>query len=586
MIRQAPVISPAAGSILIAFILLVAILPYWYQCRMTSGTWAVDFWSIWLLGSVCWMQLARTRNLGNIFRHRIWLVTSALVLLSWAYNDTTDRHSGDAVLSFFCLSGVYFSLRQWADSNIWKWLATGIAASSLIQFVPGLSQSTGGNRLSVMARFHNSGYFASYLLAVVPLAFALAVEKKAGMMSRLFFLGVTLVGLYLLFATGARASWLGMLVIVLTAAGIACLGYVSKLTRIAWMVSGAALFLLLFIALFYWRPGSAFGRLTIYRTAIEIIKNHPVFGVGPNRFPAVYGIYQSRLFERNEFPPGYEMLATDSFEAFDLPLQLGVELGLGGMVVFGFWLFSVRDTLRRIGPGANSSLFRFTSGCTLAGLFAASLFSNTFHSTPVLLLTVFHLAVVGSPAEKTNRPFWGRLAGIMMALALTAFSIWRTGLQWRATRLWDQAVRLAGYGNYTASRPLYERAYRDLKSDGAFLFNFGAEACINGEYAKAIRLLERARIYAAAGPVYLYLGDAYAGAGRYTEAEAAYLRAIYMVPAKLYPRYQLVRLYRNWGRKMEAEKWTQQILSSGVKIRSETTDRILEDLRAHTRPKQ
>ena len=100
------------------------------------------------------------------------------------------------------------------------------------------------------------------------------------------------------------------------------------------------------IGIYLFKKDSADGRLFIWKNTWEIIKDHPVTGVGQGMFPAYYMLYQAEHFKQNTDSP-FERVAGDNKYVFNEPLKMWVENGVVGfvlMLVLLFLLFRRRVT--------------------------------------------------------------------------------------------------------------------------------------------------------------------------------------------------------------------------------------------------
>jgi len=152
-------------------------------------------------------------------------------------------------------------------------------------------------------------------------------------------------------------------------------------------------------------------------------------------------------------------------------------------------------------------------------------------------------------------------------------------LHYQAEKKWNMAAKAAVYDNFNEAKKLYENAYPWLKSNGDFLYNYGAEACLAGQYNLAINLLTRAKKYNSFSNLFVYLGDAYAAAGHYGLAEKNYLHAIYIAPSHIFPKFQLIQLYKKWGKPELARNWTIKTLHYPIKVRSDFVEFLVKELK-------
>jgi len=454
-----------------------------------------------------------------------------------------------------------------------------IVATYSVQLCLGYLQAikSSWQALAINGWFYNSGFFANYLACIAPLFVAGVINRgEFHPKKRIGFLVIFLAGLFLLSLTLARAAIIGTVL----GSFLVLFSCQSKI-NIKWVLLLAIFIIASFIGFLYkLKPASALGRLTIYQVAANIIRDHPLTGVGPNRFSAVYNNYQSDFFKAEQCTIQTQLLADNTFEAFNSIIQILVEYGVIGLlllVLAGYYLLrkeiaTARDPRTRwIGIGS--------WGC-IVSIIGSSLFSNPFHVTPILLICCYHLSVV---LPQRSQPFLLRSKRNFFHLAIaTAFSLLLMTylfLHYQAEKKWNMAAKAAVYDNFNEAKKLYENAYPWLKSNGDFLYNYGAEACLAGQYNLAINLLTRAKKYNSFSNLFVYLGDAYAAAGHYGLAEKNYLHAIYIAPSHIFPKFQLIQLYKKWGKPELARNWTIKTLHYPIKVRSDFVEFLVKELK-------
>lgn len=154
-----------------------------------------------------------------------------------------------------------------------------------------------------------------------------------------------------------------------------------------------------------------------------------------------------------------------------------------------------------------------------------------------------------------------------------------------AERSWYQASESAKYGSFEKAKEKYKDAHRILKFNGDFLFNYGAEARVAGDYNLSIMVLENAKKYNSNSNLFLYLGDDYFFTNKFTLAEKNYKHAIYIAPSHIYPKYQLIQLYKTWKKTDLADIWTIKTLQCPLKIKNPITENLLIELREGVKDK-
>jgi O-antigen ligase len=215
----------------------------------------------------------------------------------------------------------------------------------------------------------------------------------------LVFLGILVLALWL---TMTRSSWLGAL------AGLSVL-FVLRIRKVSWLVVGLAALLGLFLlspSHFKERLYSGFDlldettrvRIELVKTGLNMIKDHPLTGVGPRMVRRVNRDY--RVSE--EFPDwAYQHLHNS-------PLQIAAEMGLPALMAWlALWLKIGVDLVRfsRDEHGGRFSRCLGTIGAgTLVAFLAAGLFEYNFGDAEILILVLFLLTAPYAARIHGRRP--------------------------------------------------------------------------------------------------------------------------------------------------------------------------------------
>lgn len=266
-------------------------------------------------------------------------------------------------------------------------------------------------------------------------------------------------------------------------------------------------------------------------------------------------------------PAPQQQLVTNTYELFNSLLQVSVEAGLWGSLLWlallgllGYWGWrSYHDNWTPVEIGALGSL---------VSVELSSWFSNPLHILPIVgqlgVLAAFLPAL--RPHRYASLPYpgkWlvaGSLAGLMAAGGYYEYQ------RGQAIAWWQRAAALAGAKAFGPAQYWYARAYPVLGHEGAFLYNYGVEAALAGRASQGIALLEAARPYYTSAELYIYLGQAYEDAGQTPRAIWCYTHAAAIVPAYLYPKYKLFTLAIAQHQSAKAYRLGQALLAYPVKV--------------------
>lgn len=182
----------------------------------------------------------------------------------------------------------------------------------------------------ISAAFCHPNDFAAYLITVIPLYMGLIYYHKKTLIKSLLFVALGLL-LFCLYKTSSRGAWLGFMISVLT---FICLKKDKKLFII---VPLFFIFSLLIIPQktiarikesFNINEGTGWERKQIWTGAINIFKEHPLIGFGPNTFSATFPKYKPKIYPDNRY-------AHNSY------LQIAAEIGILGLTIFLIILFLI-----------------------------------------------------------------------------------------------------------------------------------------------------------------------------------------------------------------------------------------------------
>jgi O-antigen ligase len=556
--------------------IVFALLPYSYTARI-EGFIKIDFYAIWLIGCLCWLWAALLSPI-KCSRASVFLVLAVTYVVFLAFIQSPfDDNSLYFLITFICLVGIIYYLRIVFSRKKGFWLITGLLfVSYVFQVFTGFSQAIANHwaPLSIQGQFSNSGFFANYLVGFLPIGFSMILKQKLRNFVRVGLITILLLGFILICCTKARSALIGFL-----SAGCVVIILAMQRPRKMLVTISLCILFLPFIGylLYLLKPNSAQGRLTIYRVSFNIIKDHPVIGIGPNRFSAVYNNYQAEYLEKNKLSISQQLLADNSFEAFNFILQLLAEYGIIGfflLLLLILTFFKKFKTCRRHSPYVTGSL------ASLIALLVSALFSNPFHLTPILPLLCYHVSVVYPMTCNTfqNKLLQKPTIPIVSVSIFSFFVALYSFKQYTGAVNWSKAAQTAVFNDFNKAETIYRRAYSSLRHNGDFLFNYGAEAYIGNRYGRAIQVLERAKRFYSSSNLYVYLGNAYSAMNQFDEAERNYLTAIYIAPSHIYPKYQLIQLYKKWQRTNDMRFWRDKAISFPTKIKSDFADKLKREL--------
>jgi len=151
--------------------------------------------------------------------------------------------------------------------------------------------------------------------------------------------------------------------------------------------------------------------------------------------------------------------------------------------------------------------------------------------------------------------------------------------QYQAYQTWKDASDIYNVGAYLECLEDFELAYPLLKTNGAFLVQYGKALEMAEKHESSIAILNEAKPHLNNTILYTCLGNNYKALGNNTQAEQAYRHAWNMAPAPFYPLYLLAKLYDETGQKEKAIVMAKKVMGKEVKIESTAIEEIIEEMK-------
>jgi O-antigen polymerase len=316
-----------------------------------------------------------------------------------------------------------------------------------------------------------------------------------------------------------------------------------------------------FYLLYLIRPESFAGRWLIYKNTLNIIKDHPLWGIGPGKFESVYNLYQSQYFSGHHGVGPESRIADNVDVAFNDFLQIFCETGIVGFfcLIVGV-IILIRIYRTNSWEKSSSNLGLISS---ILAIFTAALFSYPLQNFVIMVYLVIIIGLVSKNVETravfpqiTFNKYVYVLVGFIYAGILIGilFNLSKNQLKWENIANSNQESG--------TSLQQYQELYPALKDNGYFLYNYGSEMAFDKNYPEGKYVLRRARKYLMDPDVLIYSGDCYLGLKDYKKAEEEYLAAYYMVPKKLLPQYALMQYYHAIKDDNKANAFAEKIIKA------------------------
>ena len=464
------------------------------------------------------MDIAIAVCLLSLLLHIFWIRPVSLSVWRWV----------DAAGLF----AFYIFVRQSSSKGI-KILLACVMMGGLLQCLYAGMQGMG-----LLPSLHNAFPMTGSFLNPAPLAGYLAVLTSMGMVGLFCTDGfhgklriVAVIGLLLfgsfVFLLNSRAAWFALLVVAVVI-GYGRLKMKRKRVYVVCIVIALGVSL---YGLYYMREVSANGRLFIWKNTCEMIKDHPLTGVGIDRFKAEFPTYQAqyhsqlteeaeKYYDGNTFLVFNEYLRALAETGCLLPLLTLLPLGI-------VWKYKGVSTETRMAAGG--------LGCLLVFGF----FSYPFSILTLKVLAVLFLGIIGRESRMVYSWRVPRILQFVVGgtvVVCVAFSVY--GLT---------VVSNVSFYAHTDERHAYW--FRDNVS---FVRHLCQETLERGDTVQAVRILTDAIGRIPVAGFYQHRAELYTETGDYQQAEADYKFLRNLSPTALEPVLKLARLYRDTGRVEEA----------------------------------
>jgi len=537
----------------------------------------LDFIVAFLVSTILGVTLMLKNNGKNIDINIFSIVFFIAITLSLILNlMTNNKINLEVSFKWLCVAFLFqlwrstFSHQEIQTVLKWFFFSNLLFHSAwvLIQFVDA-GYRTG---VSITGFFGNSGVLANYLLLLWPFPIAFLVGKNSNI-NRIIIIALIIISSIAIILLTARATWLGMLAALLV---ITLLNQKNSRLRKLITVLFSCIMGGVGFASFQLKHASALGRLHILSIDFQMVKASFPLGIGLGGVYSKFNVFQSYFFENNHTSLKQQMIAYDTFEAFNSFIQTVIELGLIGAIFYLILVYYIINSFFVLVKSNNKKPIAIGSIATVTGLLVSSLLSNPFHHWPIIYWSCCVVALLPIAPIKIKLKISYKINLLMSILA--SFIIYRAVLYVQALFLWHEAANYALNNDFGKANILYKKACVQLYNNEAFLFNYGCELFIAGRNPEAIIVLEQCNTKYNSSLLYCYLGKSYQACHKFNKAANAYKRALFINPSLLLPRHLTFLLYVENREYSKAIQEGQALLAYPIKIYSNEAINIKLDV--------
>lgn len=512
------------------------------------------FHLVMLFFSVCVFFVALTKRATAIAfssSDLLLLTFTGIVLITykWSLNPEPEKliFTGQLVILWFLLRYILTAYREFNFFFLFVGMLTG-----LVEAVWGMQQLHGyaysnHSLFRLTGSFFNPGPYSGYLAVVLPVCLWAALKFQKGMH---YFAWICAGAILIVLPAGmSRSAWM--------AAVVAC-GWVYWTERIGWEKAKAAYIryknaTIPFIAIvailagcaiagvYGMKRDSADGRLLMWKVTGKAIAGQPLAGTGLGGFPAAYAEAQGEYFATGTATGQEKQVAGCPEYAFNEYLQIGLEQGIGGLIVFVLWLGSIGYY------GIRNRQHGAVGGVLALAVFAVSSYPLQLPSFWMILVFLGAICVTKDGTQARSSALSVSSAYpitiiSLLSLASVCLFILQKG-QYEVYKRWGRMQMVYNNKAYESVSEDYKDLHDKLKHKPEFLFEEAQCLSKTGRYAEAIRVLERAKRLSGDPMIRYMIAKNRQATGDYREAERELLHAIGILPERLYPYYLLAKLY-------------------------------------------
>ena len=426
--------------------------------------------------------------------------------------------------------------------------------------------------------FGNPGPYAIYLASFVPLIIFFIMDSRGRRLLTIAWCLLLIATLIILYLSESRTAMLSLFVSIIYGLLIIKRSIPLLLDKRLRSIILAVLIIALIVCapiLYSIKKPSADGRFLIWKISAKTVAEAPLLGHGITSFLPIYGKYQARYFQDGLGTDEEKNLAGINAFAYNEYLQILVEYGLLGFLLF---IGPILYILSRNAKYAEYNTCTWALKCGVIVIMASSMFSYPLRILPIQINLFFFFGVLSSITSNQSinlKGHYGYPATMIIVLSsVIYFAVQRLNVELK----WKVATELARNGQFYLAEPIYADLISFKGNDPNFTFNMGAELSVDEQYERSIPLLEEASEWLSTPEVYNYLGHSYEANGNLAKAITSFQQAYYRQPALLYPLYRLVCLYDESGMQPEALRLAKKIVASKPKIVNETTMRIQAEM--------
>lgn len=483
-----------------------------------------------------------------------------LLMLYQGYNITrvpdTNRDTVNIYMYFITVIFYIHSRNTIAGKNTTMLYLTIIFITFGQILFGGVYQTNNFNSIEhIHGTFFNSGLLAGFIsLSIISLVNLLRAnfKKEDFRYSRqILYIVVLIIQIYIMLRLTSRAA------LIASACGVIVILhslFPPKSQTLFFLIKSKSKILIfitiMFVVTGYYlyqlKPQSADGRILVWMSSIEMIKDKPILGFGVGSFRQNYMNYQAQYLATTSNEQ-FKNLASDTSIAFNEPLKVLAEQGIIGIIILVMLLVSVFRTKNVKFRQEIISLKALLCTMLVFGLFS-------YPTESILFQIVFFFIIVQLSGLADNQHIADFKVKKYMAIALALLAIIvyipvgsSVFTYMDSCKKLDKIISCNVIDKQIIFR--LQELYPRLSTTNEYLSYYGQALNRLREYEQAIPVLEQQGRCFPSSRQRVELGIALHGRGYYDEANEKWIEASKMVPALIKPHYLLAKSYFLQGKK-------------------------------------
>lgn len=418
----------------------------------------------------------------------------------------------------------------------------------------------------VTGSFENPAGYAAVQSCMFPFVFVNCFDEDRGKVERLISSFISVFCIITIVLSGSRTGTLA------TCSAIGLFFAFEKKVRSCFLKNKwlwlllAFMLLILFYLLYQVKPDSANGRWFIWSRSLEIIREHPLLGCGPDGFHKLYMEHQADYFRTHPDSP-YVMIADNVRHPFNEYIKLTCQYGIVGLLVaIGVLFFIIRKLLKC--PERTKKL-----GLSfIASVFVLCQFSYPFNYHVVWLFSFIAVAPAFINQESIHIiPRLFRYVIIPFLIVLLFFSVRRMYYDMKLKEVTMRTLE----GKARRMVPNFEDVDRIMGNDPLFKYNYAVLLNNIGRYEESLTQISMCEEKWNEYSTQILLANIYKKMGQHENAIQAYERAHYMVPCRFEPLYGQFMIYGELGDTTQIIRMAYEIIEKPIKVRSDRVGQMI-----------